>query len=209
VAYLASQYWSAPINEIDWDAQAVRLLIEAVCKVAGVPLPFRGSHELHSAHKKPHRYTIGITGTRNDRAASFHGRSGTARTAAASRGSICIPASLPDARPLPGTPAPSTGPRIVVTHRYIVVTAIEYGDVVITVTSRFTGSDSSSEVCRMPYVTSIAGGPLAGWTWSSRTWRKALHNHAKAVDEVADELAYEQRENDCTCFRSKRRSAIK
>ena len=119
-----------------------------------------------------------------------------------------MPARLPDARTLLGTPAPSTGRRIVVTHGYIVVTAIEYGDVVITVTSRFTGNDSSPEICRMPYVTSIAGGPLSGWTWSSRTWRKALHNHAKAVDEVAAELAYEERENDCTCSRPKGRSAI-
>jgi hypothetical protein len=39
-AYVTSQYWSAPIDRIDWDAQAVRLLIEAVCNVARMPLPF-------------------------------------------------------------------------------------------------------------------------------------------------------------------------
>jgi hypothetical protein len=38
-AHVTSQYWSAPINQIDWDAQVVRLLIEAVCNVARVPLP--------------------------------------------------------------------------------------------------------------------------------------------------------------------------
>jgi hypothetical protein len=38
-AYVTSQYWSAPIDKIDWDAQAVRLLIEAVCDIANVPLP--------------------------------------------------------------------------------------------------------------------------------------------------------------------------
>jgi hypothetical protein len=38
-AYVMSQYWSAPIDSIDWDAQAVRLLIEAVCDLARVPLP--------------------------------------------------------------------------------------------------------------------------------------------------------------------------
>jgi hypothetical protein len=40
-AYVMSQYWEAPIDRIDWDAQAVRLLIEAVCDVARTPLPFR------------------------------------------------------------------------------------------------------------------------------------------------------------------------
>jgi hypothetical protein len=39
-AYVTSEYWSAPIDRIDWDAQAVRLLIEAVCKFAQMPLPF-------------------------------------------------------------------------------------------------------------------------------------------------------------------------
>jgi hypothetical protein len=40
-AYVMSQYWEAPIDQIDWDARAVRLLIEAVCEVCRVPLPFR------------------------------------------------------------------------------------------------------------------------------------------------------------------------
>jgi hypothetical protein len=40
-AYVMSQYWEAPINQIDWDARAVRLLIEAVCDCARIPLPFR------------------------------------------------------------------------------------------------------------------------------------------------------------------------
>jgi hypothetical protein len=40
-AYVMSQYWEAPIDRIDWDARAVRLLIEAVCDVARTPLPFR------------------------------------------------------------------------------------------------------------------------------------------------------------------------
>jgi hypothetical protein len=39
-AHVTSEYWSAPIDRIDWDAQAVRLLIEAVCKFAKMPLPF-------------------------------------------------------------------------------------------------------------------------------------------------------------------------
>jgi hypothetical protein len=40
-AYVMSEYWEAPIDRIDWDAQAVRLLIEAVCNFARTPLPFR------------------------------------------------------------------------------------------------------------------------------------------------------------------------
>jgi hypothetical protein len=40
-AHVLSQYWEAPIDRIDWDARAVRLLIEAVCDVARTPLPFR------------------------------------------------------------------------------------------------------------------------------------------------------------------------
>ncbi len=39
-AYVVSEHWDAPIEQIDWDAQAVRLLIEEICKVAGVRLPF-------------------------------------------------------------------------------------------------------------------------------------------------------------------------
>jgi hypothetical protein len=37
-AYVMSQYWEVPIDRIDWHAQAVRLLIEAVCHVAHAPL---------------------------------------------------------------------------------------------------------------------------------------------------------------------------
>ena len=41
-AYVLAEYWDVPIDRIDWDARAVRLLIEAVCEKAGVSLPFRG-----------------------------------------------------------------------------------------------------------------------------------------------------------------------
>jgi hypothetical protein len=40
-AFVMSEYWEGPVDQIDWDAQAVRLLIEAICDVAGTPLPFR------------------------------------------------------------------------------------------------------------------------------------------------------------------------
>jgi hypothetical protein len=42
-AYVMSPYWEEPIDQIDWEAQAVRHLIEAVCDVARTPLPFRNN----------------------------------------------------------------------------------------------------------------------------------------------------------------------
>jgi hypothetical protein len=40
-AYVMSQYWEEQVDQIDWEAKAVRLLIEAVCEVGRVPLPLR------------------------------------------------------------------------------------------------------------------------------------------------------------------------
>jgi hypothetical protein len=37
-AYVVSQYWDAPIDQIDWDARTTRLLIESVCDIAGTPV---------------------------------------------------------------------------------------------------------------------------------------------------------------------------
>ena len=37
-AYVMSHYWEEPIDKIDWEAQAVRQLIEAVCDFAHTPL---------------------------------------------------------------------------------------------------------------------------------------------------------------------------
>jgi hypothetical protein len=42
-AYVTSQYWEDPVDKVDWEAKAVRLLIEAVCELARVPLPLRNS----------------------------------------------------------------------------------------------------------------------------------------------------------------------
>jgi hypothetical protein len=36
-AYVMSHYWDEPIDQIDWEAQAIRLLVEAVCDVAHGP----------------------------------------------------------------------------------------------------------------------------------------------------------------------------
>jgi len=43
-AYVTSQYWSEPIDKIDWEARAVRLLIEAVCNVAHAPALFNDAN---------------------------------------------------------------------------------------------------------------------------------------------------------------------
>ena len=42
-AHVMSEYWNGPIDRIDWDARAVRLLIEAVCESAGAPLAPHGA----------------------------------------------------------------------------------------------------------------------------------------------------------------------
>jgi hypothetical protein len=58
-AYVMSEYWNGSIDQIDWDARAVRLLIEAVCKAAHVPLPFAGAA---SAAPRKHRGSTQSTG---------------------------------------------------------------------------------------------------------------------------------------------------
>jgi hypothetical protein len=45
-AFVVSEHWDAPIEQINWDARAIRLLIEAVCKAAGVRLPFPSEEDL-------------------------------------------------------------------------------------------------------------------------------------------------------------------
>jgi hypothetical protein len=37
-AHVISDYWAEPLEKVDWDRRAVRLLIEAVCLMAGRPL---------------------------------------------------------------------------------------------------------------------------------------------------------------------------
>ncbi|WFU43641.1 hypothetical protein QA640_15115 [Bradyrhizobium sp. CB82] len=38
LAYVVSEYWEAPIDQISWEGRAVRLLIETVCSIANAPL---------------------------------------------------------------------------------------------------------------------------------------------------------------------------
>jgi hypothetical protein len=44
-AYVISEYWAEPLEEADWDRRAVRLLIDAVCVVAGRPLAISDATE--------------------------------------------------------------------------------------------------------------------------------------------------------------------
>jgi hypothetical protein len=37
-AYVVSEYWEVPLEQIDWDARVIRLLIEAVCDFTRTPL---------------------------------------------------------------------------------------------------------------------------------------------------------------------------
>jgi hypothetical protein len=39
-AHVVSNYWDVPLDQLDLDARAFRLLVEAVCNVAGASLPF-------------------------------------------------------------------------------------------------------------------------------------------------------------------------
>jgi hypothetical protein len=42
-AHVMSEHWDAPIGQIDWNARAVRFLIEAVCNLARTPLSFESN----------------------------------------------------------------------------------------------------------------------------------------------------------------------
>ena len=39
-AHIVSNYWDVPLDSLDLDARAFRILVEAVCRAAGVSLPF-------------------------------------------------------------------------------------------------------------------------------------------------------------------------
>lgn len=74
--------------------------------------------------------------------------------------------------------------------RAVAVTAIEHGNIVITVTSQLREARlSRSAAAEGPFVTTIFGGPLCGETLASTTWRMMLRNHAGAVRRVAEFIA--------------------
>jgi len=76
--------------------------------------------------------------------------------------------------------------------RTVAVTAIEHGDIIITVASlvREPGPLASTSAQGM-FVTSIMGGPLRGETWAGETWSSMLRNHAGAVTRVVQLVAAE------------------
>jgi hypothetical protein len=77
--------------------------------------------------------------------------------------------------------------------RTVAVTAIEHGDIIITVASLAREPERSQcDPVKGPFVTTILGGPLRGETWAGDTWGKMLRNHAGAVSRVAEFVASEQ-----------------
>jgi hypothetical protein len=76
--------------------------------------------------------------------------------------------------------------------RTVAVTAIEHGNIVITVASQIRESEPSpSSATDGPFVTMILGGPLGGETWAGMTWSTMVRNHAGAVTRVAELVACE------------------
>jgi hypothetical protein len=51
VGYVLSEYWEVPIDQIDWEARAVRLLIESICSITHTPLLWRdATHREQPSH---------------------------------------------------------------------------------------------------------------------------------------------------------------
>jgi hypothetical protein len=77
--------------------------------------------------------------------------------------------------------------------RTVAVTAIEHGNIVITVVSLIresrplpaAGADGT-------FVTMILGGPLAGATWEGMNRSAMIRHHAVAVTQVAELVASDQ-----------------
>ncbi len=76
--------------------------------------------------------------------------------------------------------------------RAVAVTAIEHGNIIITVASWVREAELSA-AAEGTFVTTILGGPLRGETWAGKTWKMMLRNHAGAVTRVADFIAAEAR----------------
>ncbi len=75
--------------------------------------------------------------------------------------------------------------------RAVAVTAIEHGNVVITVASLACERImSAAPVCG--FITTILGGPLRGETRESRTWSGMIRSHSDAVSRVSELLVSEQ-----------------
>jgi len=74
--------------------------------------------------------------------------------------------------------------------RTIAVTAIEHGDIIITVASQIQEPEHPPPApADGPFVTTIYGGPLCGERVASNTWKMMLRNHVSAVSRVAEFIA--------------------
>jgi phage terminase large subunit-like protein len=81
--------------------------------------------------------------------------------------------------------------------RTVAVTAIEHGNIVITVASLVREPLSSPSSPTSPaFVTMILGGPLAGQTWEGMTWSTMVRNHAGAVSRIAELVAEQAGQSD-------------
>ena len=76
--------------------------------------------------------------------------------------------------------------------RAVAVTAIEHGNIIITVAS-WVREAELLPAAGGTFVTTILGGPLRGETWAGKTWKMMLRNHAGAVSRVTDLIAAEAR----------------
>ena len=77
--------------------------------------------------------------------------------------------------------------------RAVAVTAIEHGDIIVTVTSLVEQPGPlPCSLAKGSFVTTIFGGPLHGETWTGETWGTMLRDHAGAVSRVAELIALEQ-----------------
>lgn len=75
--------------------------------------------------------------------------------------------------------------------RAVAVTAIEHGNVVITVASLpWERTVAAAPVCG--FITTILGGPLRGEMRKSRTWSGMIRSHSDAVSRVSELLVSEQ-----------------
>jgi hypothetical protein len=90
---------------------------------------------------------------------------------------------------MPRGPAGESAP----SDHTVAVTAIEHGNIVITVVSLIRESGPSpSGGGDGTFVTTILGGPLAGATWEGTNWSTMIRHHAVAVTRVAEVVASEQ-----------------
>jgi uncharacterized protein YoaH (UPF0181 family) len=71
--------------------------------------------------------------------------------------------------------------------RAIAVTAIEHGDIIITVASQIREPEHPlSATAEGHFVTSILGGPLCGERVASNSLKMMLHDHVSAVTRIAE-----------------------